>query len=81
MIKPNQTRGSNVNVLDEAKLEQVIGGRGHGGGHRKNYDKNRRYNDCYNYDGGYEGKGSCEDSYENYDCYSESYDHCDRKYS
>ena len=87
MIKPIQTRSVSVNVLDEAQLEQVQGGHGHCGGYRKQYNhryENRRSNDCYNYDGGYESKGSCDESYDNYDCYSESddsYDRCDRKYS
>ena len=82
MIKLNQSSSANVNVLGEAQLGQVVGGRGHGGHRRRDYDhcyKNRR-NDCYNYDGGYEGKGSC-DSYESYDCYEENYDRCDRRYS
>ena len=89
MTKPNQTLSTSVNVLDEAKLEQVVGGHGHCGGYRKNYGhgyKNRRYNDCYNYEGGYESKGGDDsyESYDNYDCYEEkydNYDHCDRKYS
>jgi hypothetical protein len=83
MIKLNQSVSANVNVLGEDKLGQVVGGRGHGGHRRRDYDhcyKNRRYNDCYNSDGGYESKGSC-DSYENYDCYEENYDYCDRRYS
>lgn len=87
MIKPNQTLRANVNVLDEAKLEQVQGGHGRCGGYRKQYNhryENRRYNDCSSSDSGYESKGSCDESYDNYDCYSESddsYDRCDRKYS
>jgi len=89
MTKPNQTLSTSVNVLDEAKLEQVVGGHGHCGGYRKNYGhgyKNRRYNDCYNYEGGYESKGGDDsyESYDNYDCYEDkydNYDHCDRKYS
>jgi hypothetical protein len=85
MIKPNQTTSANVNVLDEAKLEQVVGGHGHcGGGYRwKKYShryENRR-SDCSNYDGGYEGKGYCEDSYDSSDCYEEKSDYCDRRYS
>ena len=86
MTKPNLTLSANLNVLDEAKLEQVVGGRGHRGGYRKNYDhcfKNRRYNDCDNYGGGYESKG-CDDKYEDkYDCYEDKYENygCDRKYS
>jgi hypothetical protein len=83
MTKPNLTLSSNLNVLDEAKLEQVVGGHGRCGGYRKNYDhcyKNRRHNDSYNYDGGYESKGS-DDSFESSDCYEEKYDHCDRNYS
>jgi hypothetical protein len=86
MTKPTQTLGTNVNVLDEAQLEQVVGGHGRCGGYRKNYGhgyKNRR-NDCYNYDGGYESK-SYDDSYDGYDSDS-SYDDndkygCERKYS
>ena len=87
MIKPNQTRSAIVNVLDEAQLEQVVGGNGHRGGHRKSYRhcyENRRYNDCSNYDGGYEGKGYCEDSYESDSsdyCYNDKNDYCDRQYS
>jgi hypothetical protein len=89
MTKPNQTLSANLNVLDEAQLEQVVGGHGRCGGYRKNYGhgyKNRRYNDCYNYEGGYESKGS-DNSYESDesdDCYEqkyENYDHCDRKCS
>jgi hypothetical protein len=86
MTKPNQILSANVNVLDEAQLQQVVGGNGRCGGYRKNYGhgyKNRRHNDSYNYEGGYESKG-CDDSYESYDCYEEkydNYDHCDRKYS
>jgi hypothetical protein len=88
MNKPNQTLRASVNVLDEAQLEQVVGGNRHCGGYRKNYNhryEKRRYNDCYSYDGGYESKGS-ESSYDNYDSSNEydnynEYDHCDRKYS
>ena len=87
MIKPNLNLRSNLNVLGEAKLEQVVGGHGRCGGYRKNYNhryENRRHNDCYNYDGGYESKGYSEDSYDSGDCYEEkydNYDHCDRNYS
>jgi hypothetical protein len=86
MIKLNQSGSANVNVLGEDQLGQVVGGRGHRSGHRKNYNHcydKRRYNDCDNYGGGYESKG-CDDSYESYDCYEEkydNYDHCDRRYS
>jgi len=86
MIKLNQSSSANVNVLGEAQLGQVVGGRGHGGHRRRNYDhcyNNRRYNDCDNYGGGYESKGSC-DSYDSYDCYEENYDNYDcydRRYS
>jgi hypothetical protein len=85
MTKPTLTLSSSLNVLDEAQLDQVVGGHGRCGGYRKNYGhgyKNRR-NDCYNYDGGYESKGS-EDSFDSSDCYEEkydNYDHCERKYS
>src|SRR3954468_23982646 len=57
MIKQNQSGSSNINVLDEAQLGQVVGG--HRGGHRKynyghcydkkNYDycnKDYNYSDC-----------------------------------
>jgi len=87
MTKPNLTLSANLNVLDEAKLEQVVGGHGRCGGYRKSYNhryENRRYDDCSNYGGGYESKGYCEDSYDSSDCYEEKYDnyeHCDRKYS
>jgi len=84
MTKPNQTPlSANVNVLDEAQLQQVVGGNGRCGGYRKNYNhghKNRRYNDCDNYGGGYESKGG-EDSYESYEEKYDNYDHCERKYS
>ena len=89
MIKLNQPSSANVNVLGEDQLGQVVGGRGHGGHHRRNYDhcyKNRRYNDCYNYEGGYESKGGDDsyESYDNYDCYEDKYDNYDcydRRYS
>jgi len=84
MIKPNQTFSANVNVLDEAKLQQVVGGNGRCGGYHRKYNhryENRRHNDCYNYDGGYEGKGYREDSYDSSGDSYDSYDHCDRKYS
>jgi len=84
MIKPIQTRTATVNVLDESKLEQVVGGHGHRGGYRRNYGHcfEKRRNDCYNYDGGYEGKGYCDDSSDSSDCYEDNYDYgCERKYS
>ena len=82
MIKLNQTASSNVTVLPEAQLTEVVGGRGHRGGHRRNnyrncYDNNRRYDDC-SY--GYESKG-CDDSYDSSYCYDDSSDYCERQYS
>jgi len=87
MIKLSESGSANVNVLGEEQLDQVVGGRHHGGYRWKKYDhcyKNRRYNDCYNYEGCYEGKGY-EDNYES-DCYNdydyeENYDCYDRRYS
>jgi hypothetical protein len=80
MIKQNNSGSSNVNVLDEAQLGNVIGG--HRGGHRKYnyghcYDK-KRYDHCnkdYNYSDCYESK-----SYD-YDYNDDCYDNYDRKCS
>lgn len=80
MIKQNNSGSSNVNVLDEAQLGQVVGG--HRGGHRKNnyghcYD---RYDYCkkdYNYSDCYDSKSYCDDYRYEDDCY----DNYDRKCS
>ncbi len=92
MTKLNQTSSANVNVLGEAELTQVVGGRGNrGGGHRNSWDnekhcepRKRRDDNC-GYGGGWGGGNKCEDRYEEKyeDCYEEKYEkHCGgRRYS
>jgi hypothetical protein len=63
MIKPNQSR-PNLNVLTETDLTQVVGGCGY----RHNYRPRRHH--CwgwrarYGHEGGFEGRGSSDDSFE-----------------
>ena len=84
MIKHNLSGSANVNVLDEAQLGKVVGGRG--GGHRKYnhghcYDK-KRYDYCnsdYNYSDCYDSKSYCDDSDYRYD--DDCYNDYDRKCS
>lgn len=65
MIKPNQTSSANLNVLGESDLTQVVGGCGY-----RNYRPRRRH--CwgwrrrydYGHEGGFEGRGSSDDSFE-----------------
>ena len=73
MSKLNQKASANVTVLDETKLEQVVGGH-HGGSRRHNYGHcyNHRHNkDRYNYGGGHEDKTYGEEGFDSASGYGE----------